>query len=206
MNFIVSVSSGVAVFGLADHDARLPDLVAVVHDLEREVRDVQHDMRLAEVARHPAPALHIGEDGIDRVLAAARLAATPPLLSARRVAGPTEPSASSPALSWKLFTASTTCLSYLVEVWSADLEPLAQQGHASSSSPERRIGPSGIARSAGRRVRPRARPSGRAIRRALPSAPYSRHAAACSCRAPWPTSLSSARLARTCAGSGGTRL
>ena len=65
MNFIVSVSSGVCLVRLADHDARLPDLRAVVIDAQVEVRDVEHDVGAAEVARHPAPALHGGEDGVD---------------------------------------------------------------------------------------------------------------------------------------------
>src|SRR5262249_3458613 len=54
---------------LADDDAGGPDLGAVVHHLEREVRQVDHDVSLAEVARIPAPALHIGDDEVDRLVA-----------------------------------------------------------------------------------------------------------------------------------------
>ena len=58
--------------GLADHDARRPDRRVVVVDAQREVRDVQHHMGLAEIARHPAPALHVGHD--DDVVALVALA------------------------------------------------------------------------------------------------------------------------------------
>ena len=53
---------------LADHDAgRLEDL-AVLVDVEVEVRDVDPDVEVAEVLRHPAPALHVGEDQADVVV------------------------------------------------------------------------------------------------------------------------------------------
>ncbi len=64
MNFIVSDSSGVGVAGLSDHDLGVPDRRALVVDAQREVRNVQDHMRLAEVARHPAPALHVGHDDL----------------------------------------------------------------------------------------------------------------------------------------------
>ena len=54
---------------LADHDLGLPDQLAVVHDAQRVVRDVDHHVGLAEVARHPAPALHVGDDDVDGLLA-----------------------------------------------------------------------------------------------------------------------------------------
>ena len=53
----------------ADHDARGPDLGTVVHHLEREVRQIDHDMGVAEIARVPAPALHVGHDHVDRLVA-----------------------------------------------------------------------------------------------------------------------------------------
>ena len=66
--------------GLADHDPGGPDLGAVVHHLEREVRLVDEHMGVAEIARIPAPALHVGDDGVDLLVVAgsrsgARLAA-----------------------------------------------------------------------------------------------------------------------------------
>src|SRR6185312_4956898 len=58
MNFIVSLSSGVG-----------------MHHPEREVRLVDDHMRGAEVARIPAPALHVGEDRLDLPRAIAFLGA-----------------------------------------------------------------------------------------------------------------------------------
>ena len=43
---------------------------AVVDHADHELRDVDHDVESAEVARHPAPALQIGGDRGDLVLAA----------------------------------------------------------------------------------------------------------------------------------------
>ena len=37
----------------------------VVHDLEREVGNIDHHISVAEVARQPAPALHVGHHAID---------------------------------------------------------------------------------------------------------------------------------------------
>src|ERR1700736_1208695 len=50
--------------GFADHDTRLPDRGAVIVDVQRVVRNVQDDMRLAEIARYPAPAFHVGDDDL----------------------------------------------------------------------------------------------------------------------------------------------
>ena len=50
---------------LADHDTRGPNLPAVLDHLECEVRFVDLHTRFAHVAVVPAPALHIGDDGID---------------------------------------------------------------------------------------------------------------------------------------------
>ena len=70
MNFIVSVSSGVAlVAGLAAHDLGLPHLRAVLHHPQGEVGNVDHHVGVAEVARQPAPALHVGEDDVDVAVA-----------------------------------------------------------------------------------------------------------------------------------------
>ncbi len=57
----------------ADHGAGLPDLRAVVVDAQMIVRDVEHDVGLAEVARHPAPPLHGGEHGVESPGAARRI-------------------------------------------------------------------------------------------------------------------------------------
>ena len=65
MYFIVSVSSGVAC------SPGLPTTILVVHtvlpfldDLQRVVGDIDHHVGRAEIVRHPAPALHVGDDGV----------------------------------------------------------------------------------------------------------------------------------------------
>ena len=50
---------------LADHGAGLPDLLAVVINADEKIRDVELDVCLAEVTRHPAPAFHGGENGVE---------------------------------------------------------------------------------------------------------------------------------------------
>ena len=55
---------------LADDDARHPDLLAVLVDAQMIVRNVEHDVRRTEIARHPAPALHGGEHRIHALLPA----------------------------------------------------------------------------------------------------------------------------------------
>ena len=72
MNFIVSVSIGVAVVGLPTTTRVCQISLAVLHHPQRVVRDVQHDVGIAEIARQPAPALHIGDDGVDHIGAARR--------------------------------------------------------------------------------------------------------------------------------------
>ena len=47
---------------LADHGAGGVDDLAVLDDADAVFRDVRDDVELAEVARHPAPALHVGDD------------------------------------------------------------------------------------------------------------------------------------------------
>ena len=54
---------------LADHDSGAPDLGVVVHHPQREVRQIDDHVGLAEIARIPAPALHIGDDGVDLLVA-----------------------------------------------------------------------------------------------------------------------------------------
>ena len=58
--------------GLADNDTGLPDLLAVVHHAQHVVRNVERDVSVTEIARRPAPALHIRDDGLDHVGAARR--------------------------------------------------------------------------------------------------------------------------------------
>ena len=52
---------------LADDDAGGVDDLAVLVDVEGEIRNVDPDVEAAEIARHPAPALHVGEDRGDVV-------------------------------------------------------------------------------------------------------------------------------------------
>ena len=58
---IDAVSSGVGVCGLPATILVRQTTLVVVHDLEREVGNIDHHVSGAEVARQPAPALHIGE-------------------------------------------------------------------------------------------------------------------------------------------------
>ena len=60
--------------GLAGHDLGGPDLRAVLHHLERIIGDVENDIGVAdrgraEVARQPAPALHVDDHGVDLLVA-----------------------------------------------------------------------------------------------------------------------------------------
>ena len=50
---------------LTDHNPGSPDPSPFVHHLEREVRQIDQHMRLAQVTRIPAPAFHVGDDGFD---------------------------------------------------------------------------------------------------------------------------------------------
>ena len=43
----------------------MPLLLMVVHDLERVVGHIDHHVSMAEVARQPAPALHVGDNALD---------------------------------------------------------------------------------------------------------------------------------------------
>jgi len=75
MNFIVSVSSGVAcVPRLAGHHPGGPDRRAILHHPQRIVGNVENDVsvaqrRRAELARQPAPALHVDDHAIDGAVA-----------------------------------------------------------------------------------------------------------------------------------------
>ena len=71
MNFISALMIGVARFGLPTTILVFQTSLLVAHDAQREVRDVDHDVGVAEVARHPAPALHVDEDDVDGLLALA---------------------------------------------------------------------------------------------------------------------------------------
>src|SRR5215831_15617063 len=51
----------------ADHDFRVPVDLVVIVERERVIRDVDDNMRIAQVARCPAPALHIHDDHVSRV-------------------------------------------------------------------------------------------------------------------------------------------
>src|SRR5882757_10003058 len=55
---------------LAGYHSGGPDLTTVLHHLERIVRNVENDIGVAdrgraELARQPAPALHVDDHGID---------------------------------------------------------------------------------------------------------------------------------------------
>ena len=52
------------VAGLADDDLGRPHRLAVLHHLQRVVGDVDHHIGRADVVRHPAPAFHVGDDGV----------------------------------------------------------------------------------------------------------------------------------------------
>ena len=66
MYFIVSVSSGVAMRRLADHDPGGPERRAVLASpCSVKSGMLTIDIGLAEIARIPAPALHVGEDDVD---------------------------------------------------------------------------------------------------------------------------------------------
>ena len=75
MNFIVSVSIGVAWLpGLPVTTRVVQTSRAVLHHLEREVGDVEDhvgiaERRRAELARQPAPALHVDDHGVDLAVA-----------------------------------------------------------------------------------------------------------------------------------------
>jgi hypothetical protein len=51
---------------LAGDDPGHPDLSPVVEDAQRKVGQVDDHIILAQVVRHPAPALKIGKDCVDR--------------------------------------------------------------------------------------------------------------------------------------------
>ena len=53
---------GVGVCLFADDDARAMRHLAVAHDREFEIGNIHLDPFFAEVARQPAPPLHIGDD------------------------------------------------------------------------------------------------------------------------------------------------
>ncbi len=59
---------------LSGHHPGGPDLRAVLHHLERKVRDVENDIGVAdrgraELARQPAPAFHVDDHGVDLAVA-----------------------------------------------------------------------------------------------------------------------------------------
>ena len=62
---IDALSSGVGVCGLPATILVRQTMLVIAHDLERVVRDVDHHVGLAEIARQPAPALHVGDDALD---------------------------------------------------------------------------------------------------------------------------------------------
>ena len=116
--------------GLAGDDARGPGLRAVVHHPQREVRNVQHhvgvaELRLAELARQPAPALHVG-DAPDRSCGRASGCS-----SRGCVWLSSTPVAFRSASDWNLRTAAATVSSYCVlSAFSRDAKPRAQLRHA----------------------------------------------------------------------------
>ena len=52
---------------LAGHDLGVPVDLVVVPERQAIIRHVDDDMRIAEIARQPAPALHVDDDGVDRI-------------------------------------------------------------------------------------------------------------------------------------------
>ena len=55
-------------FRLADHDPGHPHQFVVVHHPQCEVGQINDDISVGKLVRHPAPALHIGEDDVDRLV------------------------------------------------------------------------------------------------------------------------------------------
>ena len=186
--------------GLADHHARLPDRRAVVVDAQREVRDVQHDMRLAEVARHPAPALHVGDDDLVVFFVALAVERVDGLL--RQLAGRrTGPFPSGTARPRRRAACRRKCRR------APAASPSFSRSAGTRSSDIRTVCLVLLvgrrARAPGRARSPRARrPCGRALRRASCAAPCRRPAAADSCRAHRPRLLLAASLLSTSSGAG----
>src|SRR5690348_17892285 len=53
--------------GLADDDPGFPIDLAVVEERQSVIGNVDDHVRIAEVARYPAPALHVHDDRVDRI-------------------------------------------------------------------------------------------------------------------------------------------
>jgi len=60
---------------LAGDDLGAPFDLLIVHDPERVVRDIDHYVGLAEIARQPAPAFPVGDDALDLLMGRHRLRA-----------------------------------------------------------------------------------------------------------------------------------
>ena len=59
---------GVALSGLPSTILVIQIEFAVVHHAQREIGEIDDDIALAEIVRHPAPALQVGEDDVDRLV------------------------------------------------------------------------------------------------------------------------------------------